>query len=245
VTGAVRTYAAGHVTAARGGAAVRAARMLCSDPGFTHSTGPLKVTLDSSDQLAVSAATTTAPTAACTAEVESELPAGTTDIGTAVDDACATTQISGATVTTVAASPTGSDAPPALPTGPGIPSRFPTSAKVYQVTYSAEQCSPYGCSVWHQGLKELYFIQPGSWDWHHLAGYDWSYVNCNDNGGIGYTVKVNDCYWGGPNPGYQNHPITANVDYHVDFIFHGFPISTAHSMTLTDWVDGKVDLAST
>lgn len=241
----VRTYvAARHATAARGQEVMREARALCSDPGVARSTGRMKVSLTADDTLSVSAITTTQPTAACTADVEGQLPPGTADVTTAVQDACATQLVTDASVAAVAAAPTGTDPAPTLPVGTDIPSRFPTGAPVFQVTESAHLCSIISCVAWNQYLKELYFIQYNSWDWHHLAGFSWSYVNCDQNGGVGFTVSVDSCFWGGPNPGYHNNPVTANVDFHVTFLFKGVPISAPHSLTLTDWVNGAIDVSS-
>jgi hypothetical protein len=242
VTGAVQTYvAARHATAARSRAVLREARALCADPGLGHSTGPLTVKLAADDTLSVSADSTSGPTAACTADVTGQLPAGTPDISTAVTSACATQLITGATITAVAGAPTTPDPDPVLPAGPGIATRFPTSAQVYQVTDSAEACGAGTCVPWFQYLKELYFIQFNSWVWHKLAGYNWSYVNCDRNGGVGVAVTVNSCFWGGRNPGFHDNPLTANCDFHVSFLFDGFPISEPHSLKMTDWIDGHID----
>jgi hypothetical protein len=238
VVGAVRAHSQSQDS-------LREASVLCGNRVLMGSSGPMTVSLVGST-LTITSETTMVPTAECAANVTSQLPAGTSasDVTTAVNEACAVDAITTASVTAVAPAPAGASPDPSLPAaGPNIPSRFPVpGVTVWQVTASAEECSglwPH-CTLWHQTVKELYFIQFHDWVWHNLAGYNWSYVDCDDNGGIGYTVSVNRCFWGGRNPGFTNNPLTANVHFHVTVLFNGVPISYAHSIEQIDWVRGGV-----
>lgn len=116
--------------------------------------------------------------------------------------------------------------------------------KVYEQRASAKVCSRfYGCFAWHEKFKELFFYN-GRKAWHHLYGYNYSYVSCDDNGGHGYDVKVTFCSWRGPNPAPYGNGIhmSGQVHYKVYAAVKGFPLSTSGAMSLHNYGDGYVGL---
>src|SRR5450755_4658498 len=218
-----------HLTAKTRRPMLRHALRLCA--GVT-STGAIHVAV-SADRLQLTADTTTPPTTDCAASVTSQMPAGMpqSDIDSAVTALCSTDVTSGIDVAPA----------PAPPASPAAGNSFPGPWTVYETTAWEQQCATIGCAFWKERIAQLYFWN-GVWAWHHLAGYMWSYVNCNNNDGTGFAVDVNACFWAGPNPGERFGAVamTANVQYHVSFVYHGSPVSVYHCMYMGDPAGGKV-----
>lgn len=93
----------------------------------------------------------------------------------------------------------------------------------------------FNISAWHQSMGAV-------WNWYDncpaSAGVAWSspgdgtYVRCSNDGGYGYTVTVDFCGFAGTNPAWSGPGVSevleARCDFHVSFLFDGFPVSAPH-----------------
>jgi hypothetical protein len=128
---------------------------------------------------------------------------------------------------------------PAAAKGPRPHKAFPGPNTVVGVGADEWFCAPVSCLLWRQDLKELYYYNH-QWVWQTLDGYTNSYINCYDHGGTGFSVSLQACPWGGSNPGWLNHPLTATCYFEVSFLFYGFPISHSHWLEEVDQADGQI-----
>jgi len=229
LTSAAAAFAAArHMAASARQGVIGAARDLCAGAGRS---GAAHAAV-SANRLELSAAAATTPASSCAASVSGQMRGSSRpDIAAAIADLCTTEVTFGLDVTSA----------PAPSARPAVASKgFPGPWPVYQTAAWEQQCSKVSCALWKERIRQLYFWN-GVWGWHHLAHYTWSYVNCNDNDGSGFTVTVNSCYWAGPNPDERFGPrMTANVQYHVSFIVHGSPVSVYHCMYMGDPATGHV-----
>jgi hypothetical protein len=112
-----------------------------------------------------------------------------------------------------------------------------SSASVSSLQAIGEYCGA-SCLVWNQNLYATFFYN-GWGAWHNKYGWGGS-VDCEKNGGAGFTVVVNSCGWAGSNPAvYSGGEYTEPyVHFHVDALYKGFPVSAYFWLALHCYGDG-------
>lgn len=104
---------------------------------------------------------------------------------------------------------------------------------IHRCRVREDSCSNLGCAAWHARIESV-FAYDGQAARHSAAAYG-TYVTCTVPSSAGYTVTIDFCgwrdVWNNPAPYGGGQHITAQIRYHVSFIFSGFPIQQAHAMS--------------
>jgi hypothetical protein len=104
---------------------------------------------------------------------------------------------------------------------------------IHRCRVRQDSCSNLGCTAWHARVEAV-FAYDGQASRHSASAYG-TYVQCTVPSSAGYTVTIDYCgwrdVWNNPAPYGNGQHITAQIRYHISFIFSGFPIQQSHAMS--------------